>query len=97
MSTLTADDQLKCPVCRGIPPDKILQCVNGHTVCIACYSSLDSCPVCRVPYGAKDIQNTQLEYIMDKMKFECANVKEGCTEILQRRDISKHAKVCQFM
>ena len=42
----------ECPVCFGemIPPMKIFQCINGHSLCEECKDNVNvtSCPSCRV-------------------------------------------------
>lgn len=39
---------LECPVCfQHSISDTYLQCRNGHSGCLECYSRLKNCPICR--------------------------------------------------
>ena len=40
----------ECPVCYDemIPPMKIFQCINGHSLCENCKDNVTTCPSCRV-------------------------------------------------
>ena len=42
-------DIIECPVCIGLSASgSFIQCRNGHIGCLACFSRLKTCPVCRV-------------------------------------------------
>lgn len=96
MENLGEDDRLKCPVCLAIPLGEIFQCYYGHTVCDQCYYTVKHCPVCSVEYEGERIRNRQLEYILDKTKFPCANKELGCGSLVLRNEISSHAMCCSY-
>ena len=53
---------LRCPICL-LPRTRILQCVNGHHVCIDCQREIPRCPVCRVSYNAGAHKNLVAEEV----------------------------------
>ena len=55
-------DTLRCPICL-LPRTQILQCVNGHHVCIHCQREIPRCPVCRVSYNAGAHKNLVAEEV----------------------------------
>lgn len=42
---------LECPVCLDTIPPPVIQCLNGHLVCMKCRVRADKCPVCRQRYS----------------------------------------------
>ncbi len=39
----------ECPVCyQYLQSVSFVQCQNGHSGCITCYSKLSTCPMCRL-------------------------------------------------
>ncbi|XP_023176852.1 uncharacterized protein LOC111603487 [Drosophila hydei] len=38
---------IECPVCRSLIAPPVLQCQNGHLLCLECRIRTETCPVCR--------------------------------------------------
>ncbi|CAL8114763.1 unnamed protein product [Orchesella dallaii] len=87
---------LTCPVCYGVPENKIFQCPDGHTLCGPCSRNLVACPQCRVPYGTQKIRNRALEAILNLQEFECQFKELGCTAKLSRQELNTHILYCQY-
>lgn len=49
MQTILA--ALECPVCLDTIPPPVLQCQNGHLLCIRCRARSERCPICRERYS----------------------------------------------
>jgi len=49
---LKLEEELKCPICRGLVQGVVLQCRHGHIFCSSCVAQLHGtdfvCPVCRL-------------------------------------------------
>ena len=43
------EEILQCPVCLTVPAgSEVLQCHNGHILCLTCANRINICAVCRV-------------------------------------------------
>lgn len=42
---------LECPICLDTIPPPVVQCTNGHLVCITCRARAEKCPICRQRYS----------------------------------------------
>ncbi|EDW16854.1 uncharacterized protein LOC6575381 [Drosophila mojavensis] len=38
---------IECPVCRSLITPPVLQCQNGHLLCLECRIRTETCPICR--------------------------------------------------
>ncbi|XP_037028688.1 uncharacterized protein LOC119068928 [Bradysia coprophila] len=48
MQTILA--ALECPICLDTIPPPVIQCMNGHLICLKCRIRADKCPICRQRY-----------------------------------------------
>ena len=55
-------DTLRCPIC-ALVRNRVVQCENGHHVCIHCQREISRCPVCRVSYNAGAHKNLVAEEV----------------------------------
>lgn len=92
---------LICPNCKKVPIAEVVQCKNGHSLCIECFRKIvmdypSECPNCntRLYYGVT--RNHCMEAILDGIKLNCANKDAGCTKKLNRREVKDHSVVCRF-
>ena len=53
-------DAIRCPIC-ALVRNQVVQCENGHHVCIHCQREIFRCPVCRVSYNAGAHKNLVAE------------------------------------
>ncbi len=69
---------LECPVCMQVYGDRVLVCVNGHSICGGCMERLkDSrCPSCRVKMG--EIRNRVVEQMVKTAVLPCVYREHGC-------------------
>lgn len=88
-------DFYDCPVCQEsiLPP--ILQCTQGHLICLTCFKLMDSCPQCRTPFTMQ-LRNLGMEQLALNVQFACKNADRGCQEMLLYNLKPEHEKVCPF-
>lgn len=91
-------EQLKCPICFDIPQVKIYQCKNGHTICATCLASVRKCPQCRVAFEVDGalIRNLALEALLDSMAVFCPYNKNGCKQLMSRKQVKSHMIDCMY-
>lgn len=75
-----------------MPP--IMLCNNGHNLCCNCRVTLDKCPICRGPF--LKVRNVSLENIATETLYPCRNIQRGCTKLLIKNLIRRHANVFTF-
>lgn len=85
----------ECPVCfeHVLPP--IMQCQNGHLLCQACRSKLNTCPTCRI-HITTNIRNLQMEKLATSIWFPCKYSNLGCCEKLQYKERIEHEDDCSM-
>ena len=68
---------LKCPVCLQYSSgEQYMQCRNGHSGCIECYSRLTECPVCRLSLVFPHMKaNTLTEEILTALKTKIRHIE----------------------
>ena len=84
-------DKFECPICMTWIKGEIIQCANGHIICITCYSNLQTlvCPSCKISCASL-IRNRAMEQLRDEFE-PCKHL--GCSEIVLKTD-TKHATEC---
>ena len=82
---------------------RILQCHEGHVICVTCYYKIDGiCPICRSKNtsshggGGIPIRNLALEKLSSSLYVPCHNQANGCRSILSFRDKSQHELTCVY-
>ncbi|XP_023714506.1 E3 ubiquitin-protein ligase sina [Cryptotermes secundus] len=99
-SGLTADfaeqlkDILECPVCYELLRPPVLQCVNGHSVCVKCRAYLKGkpCPVCKGKMEAS--RNLVAEALCQRICYPCRY--KHCPQSLLLRDLVTHEAGCAY-
>jgi E3 ubiquitin-protein ligase SIAH1 len=86
--------ELECPVCMEYMVPPIMLCNNGHSLCCNCRITLDKCPICRGPF--LKVRNLSLETLATETLYPCMNLQRGCTELLTKKLIKRHAPECTF-
>lgn len=92
---------LLCSVCAEVPSAEVVQCHNGHSMCIQCSEKIiktnpSTCPTCHVQIGQDHIRNYQVEAVLDGVTFNCPNKLAGCAHKMSRREISDHSIACSL-
>jgi hypothetical protein len=72
--------QMECPVCFQTSTPPIMQCVEGHVLCLTCCAKLKAaCPMCK---AAVSCRNRALENMCEGQLFPCAHAAAGCTKLM---------------
>lgn len=92
---------LMCSICAEIPTAEVVQCQNGHSMCIQCSEKIvrtypSTCPTCRAVISQVLIRNYYIETVLDAITFNCPNKDGGCDKKLNRREIPRHSITCKF-
>lgn len=85
-------DELQCSVCSMLMLPPIVQCVNGHSVCVFCRVSVNLCKICNGV--VTDARNFALENLSSKMVYHCKNANEGCNVKLSLDKKLEHEQIC---
>ena len=89
----------QCVVCLDIITPPILQCQNGHLLCVSCRKSLLThiCPQCGVELSDKDIRNSALEQLAVNLglKFACPYNIAGCAVTTTLNERLTHQRLCE--
>jgi len=86
----------ECCVCLQEPPEKVLQCSNGHIMCSGCYERImtekvhPKCPTCNVALSVVPNRNRFAEDTIGKRIVACGN--NSCGERMKRSDLKGHLK-----
>lgn len=96
MDSENVSETMLCPICLDIPPEAVFLCVNGHTICCKCCSTVERCPECRVPYKMGKIRNRVLETLLDDLELQCPYAAFGCPDKFGRGKLQSHANTCIF-
>ena len=73
----------ECPVClvEMIPPTKIFQCINGHSLCEKCKDNVTTCPSCRVSLGGNAMsRNILAESLIEAERNKRHNDDNGIND-----------------
>lgn len=71
-STAEKKAKVECPICLNpVDEPELVECqtikkssaVTSHSVCVACFSKLKSCPFCRTSYEPEEEENKAPEYV----------------------------------
>ena len=65
-------DAIRCPVC-ALVRNRVVQCENGHHVCIHCQREMPRCPVCRVSYNAGAHKNLVAEEVANLCPYQISS------------------------
>ena len=78
---------LECPVCyQSIEMESTIQCKNGHHGCNDCFSTLETCPVCRVEMTItiKSFSAETIEAVMRELRhLETNNFSFDANKLLE--------------
>ena len=95
--------ELECPVCLDLPIDKILQCMNTHTICEQCYDKLPGikkkCPQGNCNYNSPDAARSRIaEKMIERCNFDfcCKYNKNGCAVVDKKIELPAHESDCLF-
>lgn len=73
----------------------IIQCPNGHTLCLNCKSRVnDCCPTCHSELG--NIRCLALEKVAESLELPCRYQTLGCHHISPYYSKLKHEQICRF-
>ena len=85
----------ECCICYEHATTKIFQCESGrHHVCYNCRPKVQSCPLCRGPFG--ESRNYYLEKIAACLKFPCKHFNNGCKFLLSNVNKEEHEISCDY-
>lgn len=84
--------ELECTVCFEYMLPPIYQCLTGHSLCLTCKTSVESCPTCREEF--KNTQNFTLAQVINHLTYPCKNKR--CKFTTKAKDIRKHEATCIF-
>ena len=95
----TIKNILKCKICKNIllNPYDCSKC--GNTFCYKCINNLkqNNLPC---PFNCKLFEITPssfgLKKILNQLKFDCINKKNGCNEAISYTEIEKHENNCPY-
>lgn len=97
------NESIRCPVCCSPMHSGIINCRNGHSICISCYKQIqcqsNKCPMCKEQYFCCKIsmnRNYCMESIIDKLPLPCKNTDYGCKEILSGKQRYVHYQLCEY-
>lgn len=85
---------LECPVCFEYMHSKIYLCLKGHSICRDCHPKLSRCPICKEKIGRG--RNYVAETLSMYLQLSCKYFQNGCKEMLNINELSKHQKSCVF-
>ena len=92
--------QFECPICMIHITPPILQCHNGHVICLECHQKLSTktCPTCRKPMPKEENHNLALEQMAVNMglKFPCKFQASGCQISVLLSDKASHEMDCKY-
>ena len=96
MNASELKSQLECPICYTIPSCNVLVCVNGHRICLKCFSSLaiKRCPQSRCQFDDPPRRNRDLESIIERGDWVRACPWRGCPAELEKNDLTAHQENC---
>ena len=96
MNATELKSQLECPICYTIPSCNVLVCVNGHRICLKCFSSLGTkrCPQSRCQFDDPPRRNRDLEFIIERGDWVRACPWQGCSAELEKKDLIAHQENC---
>ena len=85
---------VSCPVCYDVIISPILQCGEGHLICMDCLGHITQplkCPTCREPYPSDaPARNRALEQLVAQMTVSCAY----CRGKYKACDRDAHNAIC---
>lgn len=65
MQTILA--ALECPICLDTIPPPVIQCMNGHLICLKCRIRADKCPICRQRYSTGRSLIAEQVFIIERL------------------------------
>ena len=97
MNAIELKSQLECPICYTIPSCNVLVCINGHRICLKCFSSLGvkRCPQSRCAFDDPPRRNRDLESIIERGDWVRACPWPGCPAELEKNDLLAHQETCE--
>ncbi|KAK8651277.1 hypothetical protein V6N13_140885 [Hibiscus sabdariffa] len=88
-------EHLECPSCKNMMYPPILQCPNGHTLCLNCKIRVHNCcPSCRYDLG--NIRRLAFEKFAESLELPCKYQSLGCHDIFPYYSKLKHEQHCRF-
>ena len=96
MNATELKSQLECPICYAVPSCNVLVCINGHRICLKCFSSLGvkRCPQSRCKFDDPPRRNRDLESIIEAGDWVRACPWPGCLVECEKNDLMSHVAHC---
>ncbi|KAH7970283.1 hypothetical protein HPB49_002258 [Dermacentor silvarum] len=84
----------RCVACGECVRPPILQCSQGHLICVSCREKDDTCPECLAPIG--DTRVPSMERVAAILFTPCRHSVHGCRAQLTFSDQWEHEDTCEF-
>ena len=89
----------QCPVCLSLPLCNINQCLEGHLICVDCYTRMPApvkCPTCKIRLSAPPIRCRAAEQAIEYVDLPCKFSEKGCKQVGARSIMHEHISQCKF-
>ncbi|XP_054920722.1 E3 ubiquitin-protein ligase sina-like [Dermacentor andersoni] len=84
----------RCLACGECVRPPIVQCSQGHLICVSCREKDSTCPECLAPIG--DTRVPSMEKVAAIIFTPCRHSIHGCRAQLTFSDQREHEKNCEF-
>ena len=91
-------NDLKCQICQdhGRPGKRHwYRCMKLHQICQECKAKTEKCS-CGEPISKEYCKMAEKWLSVKGLKFNCANTKHGCKEVLAENAFEDHASECIY-
>ena len=89
-------NNLACQVCGDhAKPGQWYRCLNLHSICHECKDQNERCS-CGQPISLEHCKLTEQLLSVQGLKFNCANTKHGCREVLAQNALAEHQSECIY-
>ena len=85
---------LVCQMCERPGKKRWFRCLNLHQICPDCKRKEQCC--CGQPFSNKYEKTTEKMLNAVGMKYNCANAKNGCQEVLAESALDDHVSECIY-
>ncbi|CAG9328972.1 unnamed protein product [Blepharisma stoltei] len=100
-SSLDFFDLLICPICFDYFKPPVVNCIKGHSFCLACVDRIErlandsKCPLCRGAIS-KTSRNRILEDELEKVTVGCIWHSQGCKKRISLSARQSHEAECEY-
>jgi len=96
------DEELICPICRGVLENVIYAPKCEHAFCSDCIhewlANQQTCPLDRTPLQKEELNSVPriMKNMLGKLRVKCENKEHGCKEIVRLDARADHSANCEF-